>query len=384
MKLKKSSLSLAILGIGTIVSFAGALSSTLAWFAYSTNVNVQMKGTAVSETEQLQVGLKTDITFSNEMMEEYNLVSVTENSEKYIFAAPGAGFDSSLINYYLSHEGYASNTLIPVTSKKYDNGDNLSLKCAPQAGQPQLTIDAPHDQYAKIPFAFRVVRTDRAGNHTYVTNQSIWISNAKAIADNGATQIYKAVRVHFSGKKFNASNELVDNKFIFNPSASASAQRYTNVAGLLNLNNDDYYDLYDGSYGINGTEIVYGDYDGTLPTTTHIDSDSAIADVNGTGNTSSVTTFTAKHLGGNFVYTSLEGITPHKANFKTLSDIKPTTDSNGFLTGGEVLTVTSNTTNAIADLEATVYIEGWDHSVINEEAEHKFFLGMTFEINRVA
>ena len=116
MKLRKSAIGLLALSIGTIVSFAGALSATLAWFAYSTTVNVQMKGTAVSETEQLQVGLKTDIAFSPEMISQYKLTTVTEGTDKYVFAAPGTGFDSTLINYYLLQKGYASNTLVPVSA----------------------------------------------------------------------------------------------------------------------------------------------------------------------------------------------------------------------------------------------------------------------------
>ena len=271
---------------------------------------------------------------------------------------------------------------MPVTSRGYNAGEDLSLYVAPQAGHPEFENAAPINQYAKIPFAFRVVRTDRTGANIFAKKQNIWVSNAKAIADGGVNNIYKSVRVFFSGQKLDGDN-YVANKFIFNPSAQAGDQRYTNVAGLLNLNNNDYYDLYPGSYGVGGTEIIYGDYDGSATTTVLAD-DSGYDDINGTGISNRTTTFTAKHRGGNNVYTSLDGITPHKANFKSLSDIKPTADSSGFLSGGEVIAVTSNTEYAIANLEATVYIEGWDHSVINEEAEHKFFLGMTFEINRVA
>ena len=382
MKLKKSSIGLAALAIGTLVSFVGALSSTLAWFAYTTNVDVQMKGTTINETEQLQVGLKTNIVFSDALIEEYKLTTIMEGEDRYVFAAPGAGFNSNLISYYLSYAGYASNTLVPVTSKKYDAGDDLDLKYAPQAGHPEFEKNALKNQYSKIPFAFRVVRTDRTGASIYAKKQNLWVSNAKAIADGGVNNIYKAVRVFFSGHKLDGEN-IVDNKFIFNPSASNTAQRYTNVAGLLNLNDNDYYDLYPGSYGVGGTEIIYGDYEGTA-TPTALADDTGYDDINGTGITNRTTTFTAKHRGGNNCYTSLDGITPHKANFKTLSDIKPVSDATGFLSGGEVVAVTSDTENAIADLEATVYIEGWDHSVINEESEHKFFLGMTFEINRVA
>ena len=206
---------------------------------------------------------------------------------------------------------------MPVTSKKYNEGEDLNLKVAPQAGHPEFENDAPNYQYAKIPFAFRVVRTDRTGANIFAKKQNIWVSNAKAIADNGANNIHKAVRVFFSGEKLSGEN-YVANKFILNPSASASDQKYTNVAGLLNLNDNDYYDLYPGSYGLGGTEIIYGDYDGTA-TPTAITDDTGYDDINGTGITNRTTTFTAKHRGGNNCYTSLDGITPHKANFKTLS-----------------------------------------------------------------
>ena len=42
-------------------------------------------------------------------------------------------------------------------------------------------------------------------------------------------------------------------------------------------------------------------------------------------------------------------------------------------------TVTDNTTK-IASLYLTIYLEGWDHAVIDEAAACKFNLGLTFEI----
>lgn len=382
-RFNKSTIGLLALAVGTLVSFGGALSSTLAWFAYSTTVDVQMQGTSINETEQLQVGLKTDLTFSDALINQFNLTQVVDGDDTYTFAAPGAGFDSSLINYYLTEKGYASDTLTPVTSGKYENGDSLNLKVAPHAGHPQITDVAPNYNFALIPFAFRVVRVDSVGASIYAKNQAIWITNARVVADNGFNNVHRAVRVHFSGCKFDGQ-DVIENKFIFNPSAANDVTRYNNVAGLLNLDGDEYYDVYDETYGIDGEEIVYGEYDGTLPSKTHIEEDSEIIDMNNTGSTSKITTFTAKHRGGNDIYSSLEGITPRKANFKTLSDIKPDVDETGSLINGEVVTITSNTEAAIANLDTCVYIEGWDHSVIDQEADHNFFLGLTFEINRIA
>lgn len=381
-KFSKTTLGLIALSVGTVISFGGALGSTLAWYTYSTTVNVQFKGTSILETEQLQVGIKTDITFPAEIGDPYGLTQVeAENGDIYTFAAPGMGFDSSLIQYYLSQTEYSISSLCPITSKKYDTGDDLELYVPPRAGDPNSSEHPKKDHYVKIPFAFRVVKIDTASVDTYVPNQAIWISNARAVAD-GAGEIYKAVRVFISGSKFDDDENIVANKFIFNPSASSTSQKYTNVAGLLNLDTDEYYDTFTGIYEY-PREVIYGEYDGEV-TPHYIEEDSELDDINNTGNSSLATTFTAKHQAGTIAYSSLSGITPHKANFKSLSDIRPDVNEQGDLINGEVVAVTSNSDDAIADLETTIYLEGWDHSVINQELFHRFFLGMTFEINKVA
>ena len=39
--------------------------------------------------------------------------------------------------------------------------------------------------------------------------------------------------------------------------------------------------------------------------------------------------------------------------------------------------------NFIGRVDATIWIEGWDYSVIDEEIAHAFDLGLTFEINKI-
>ena len=34
-------------------------------------------------------------------------------------------------------------------------------------------------------------------------------------------------------------------------------------------------------------------------------------------------------------------------------------------------------------VDMTVYLEGWDHAIIDEEMAHYFDLGLTFEINKL-
>lgn len=362
----------------TLLSFVTVISSSLAWFAYSTKVTVQMTGTAVAKTDQLQIGLKTSIsTFNENTIDRNGLEEVTTPSGTYTFAKPGTGFIPSLLQEYLSTAGYASTTLTPVTSREYVEGSDIVLNQSPEAGNSRLGLPALNNQFVRIPFAFRVVRVDMLEH--YEPNQAIWITDALIETDYGEGIVQNAVRVHFDGSKYDETNNVVDNKFIFNPSALTSG--YTNVSGLLNLNNDDYYDLMPGYAD---REMIYGDYTGTPMTLHTFDTDTDIDDINGTGNNTNITTFSAKHKANSKGYTSLEGITSKRANYKSMNEIDPIENEQGMLEGGQILTITSDDEYGIAELVATVYIEGWDHSVIDKEQNHGFTLKLTFQINRAA
>ena len=101
----------------------------------------------------------------------------------------------------------------------------------------------------------------------------------------------------------------------------------------------------------------------TVPSETHFTEDSDIIDINGSGVSDKQTTFSAKHKAGTYGFTSLDGFVAKTAKYKTLSQIKPEKSETGVLSGGEVLTTTSNNNFAIAKLSMTIYIEGWLHSI---------------------
>lgn len=357
--------------VGVMGSFAGAITSTLAWYAYSTTASVAYKGTSIGQSEQLQVGIKTDLEFSEEMITQYGMEFETVGDDKYVFMTPGTGLDSEIISYYLTQKGYASNELMPTTSQKYTPGDDLKLKQHLWALNERNDAAATKKMYSEIPLAFRVCRGDDIETRTYVKKQQVWLSAADAMAD-GAGEVYKAVRVHFDG----------DEKFIFNPSATGT-NKATKVGGVLDLNGDGYFDT-DSIGFAGGKEIFYGGYDGDLPTPVLCDEDSDLVDINGTGNDSAHTTFTASHEASMYCYNDISDVKVHKAQYYTIDEMKPESDYIGHLSGGHVLCTTSDDEYAIADLTMTVYLEGWDHSVIDAEINHKFALGLTFEINRVS
>ena len=131
--------------MGALVSFAGAITSTLAWYAYSTTATVAYKGTSVAQSEQLQIGIMTtlpkvnpedpdeefvNVEFTQEQINEYGIETVVVGDKTYAFCRPGTGLSAELISHYLISAGYASNEMAPVTSQKFEGktGEELSLK----------------------------------------------------------------------------------------------------------------------------------------------------------------------------------------------------------------------------------------------------------------
>ena len=122
-----------ILGLCTVVSIGGAISSTLAWYAYATRASLSFSGTSVYDNGQLQIGVKSDrqissLTSDNKMIEEQI------NGSYYYFAPAGEGLSSERLNMYLEAREYATNQLIPVTSGEFGSTQNtFGLKRSPNA-----------------------------------------------------------------------------------------------------------------------------------------------------------------------------------------------------------------------------------------------------------
>jgi hypothetical protein len=415
-----------LLSASTIIAFAGAISGTLAWYAYATRASVSYGGTSVYSTAQLQIGLKTngeiylvgsdedgfktsytmDSAKSTSSVEYWNLnddatdysypeVVKFKNTDSttaytYWFTTPGTGLSEKNIQDYLSYvepnhlKSGDATTLIPATTRAYKDGDDFKLYQNPS----KLEYDhgyASSDNYSKIDFAFRVITSD----NTLVKNHNIWLMNARSAAhgtQNSSTtdDAGNAIRLYFEGnrKKSDTDNSREDINVLFNPSddTAKGVDKYTTVAGLLDLDGDGFYDYSVDNYADDtGTEYLYG-YNGTT-NPVDIMTQSAGDDINNTG-ADKLNTFYAKHKQGNKGYLNYDGLDLPKAYYKGQKDIYPD-DNSSVLSGGTVLTTTGNDDDAIADLSMTIYMEGWDHSIIDKNIDYTFQLGLTFQINKV-
>lgn len=407
MKLKMRKWHLPSVGLVTlsIAAFAGSISGSLAWWAYSTRVAVTFQGTSVTTSAQLQVGLKTigfDTASKMKQLTDQGLVhdkrldttveiSGVTYPVKYFFAEAGSGLTAAAIEAYLLTEGkYATNELCPVTTREYHMGGDFSLYDTLIANTSYYdsslgrnvyanASSASFSKYVKIPFVFRVVRINsttgsesQIGEDEFIRDNDIWLEGVDLTTDNG--KVDEGVRMYFDlGDK--------TKNFIFNPkdstdrSATPTTYGHTDVCGVLDLSDDEVYDFNDNK------EIIYGDYTGS-PTDSFVPTSTTdLDDINGTGRDER-STFLSSHNANVTSYHSYNGITKKYAEYRNLSQIAPS-DSGGSLSDGYPIGRTGSDKKALAEVETTIWLEGWDHSIIDEELSHSFNLGLQFQINLV-
>ncbi len=399
MKLK--GITSAILSCGIIASMAGVVSGTLAWYQYSTRVNASYTGVAVNSVSNLQIGFKSTLDLSDIP----GLTQDTMGTSSYWFAGDGQGLTYEQINAYLSKTEYANNALYPVTSSVYtrDSNDSLHLLDAISYGvnDPSYPMDKA---FVKLPLAFRISLRNKGVFQKYTPWKNVWINKAEtALEQNqGTCQVQNGLRVFVDGDLYGVGDtEKTPTRYIFNPSDKSSAAGSTTIGGLLDLNNDGFYD-FSGKPGVEGSkEIIYGVSSGQGTTTWNIhdqpyaEPDPSVpgdigqnyqnpeipdtfVDINGTGSTEH-STFTAAHCRYIDHYDNYDGITFGKADYETLSTIAGSVDEDtGKRSGGKPVCTTNE--DCVGNVMLTIYLEGWDHSIIDLGINKLFKMNLGFEI----
>lgn len=401
MKKIASRLIFGFLGLTTLGSMVGAISGTVAWYAYVTRATMSYSGTSVNSTKQLQIGIKSPVavTFPTGTISE-TLPVLDGTGGYYYFMSPGASLPASVISAYLEANHYATTTLEPVSTYTYANdGSAINLRNSPTTNKPfQTRTAAEITKYVEIPFALRVLESDLI-TPTYVKNKPVYITDADAQAASSSDgDVYKAIRLFIDRK-----DGLDD--FLFNPSSEEDGQ--TKVAGILDISGDDLFDyVNDMSSPYFGCECLYGDYtlNGKAPGEDGFQANYLAALTSGLDETSGFinanqsdvddgtkrTTFTAKHY-EHIDYFDLPTLkangtfVPAYAYYYGTNTVYPHVNDYGDLEGDYAVCVTANNTDnnryCIGEFNIKVFIEGWDFNVIDEELAHSFNLGLTFEIN---
>ena len=383
-KLKHAKFIFCFLGLATFASLVGTVSGTLAWYAYSARASLSYSGTSVSSALQLQIGLVSDHQIPHDPdptvdQDFWSVMTVEEeiDGKYYYFAPTGVGLNNKVIEHYLSFNGYATTSLFPVTSGYYNPDDTsrvFDLYNAPTASYYKQDVKTDKTNFLYLKFAFRVYETHLGISNKRLANEKIWLTD---VTSNHSTRedgdIYKAMRV------FVDRDSSIGQDFIVNPNAEASGE--TVVGGLLDLSHDGYFD-YD-----NEEEVVYGEYNsiGGLSSSGFAGDSSIVHDLNNTGITDRATTFTSSHRQGIKYYDNLDNCSFKTAKYRAMNDVKPDRHPvTGALENDNYVCVTGDeNVGYVGTVNLKVWLEGWDHSVIDDEHNHRLDLGLTFEINRV-
>lgn len=389
MKIKGLNIAIVSLACLTVVALAGSSLGTLAWYAYSTRATVAYSGTAVQKTEQLQIGLEWDATkypvngaVATQYKTDYEATIESIGTKSYCFMAGGAGFSSAGITKYLELHGFATNELPPVTSRSYASGSaSFHLYESPTFGYPNNTAYAAKNRYVELPFAFRIKSDSSA-----VASQNIWLTDVTAAAAS-TKDVKDALRIHVHNEE---GEDAAHQNFILHPASESLNGGSTYVGGVLDLNGDGVYDYGDQKVG-GITRLVEYRYGECVPdeavnptpfaTTAYKDVNEYFDDSETHGEEDR-NTFFAQHAQGIYGYEDYANITRGVAQYVTFNQVRPQESGGGSFSAGYPIAKTDAETG-VGLCTLTVWLEGWDHAIIDANIGAKFNLGLQFEINRV-
>ena len=383
---KKVTIGLISLAVVTSAALIGTAAGSLAWYAYSRTGAVSFKGTSIANTALLNVGIIDDPMYesgnpvpkykiSNLTIEKYGLTRETHDGHSIVFTHSTNGFDYRILTEYLNNAGNAVDKLSPLTTQErlLSSTSGLTLYKSPEYGHTDINQEADPADYVRLPLAFRVGNSVNEG----AINTDVWLTGAAVQASH--ENIHEAVRVFI---------ENSSRKFLMKPASAVAATGSTNVGGLLDLDGDGTYD-YDSNHAEHN-EYYYGQCTGT-PTNASTEyggsqASAPLVNVNGVTDTSAPSTFYAKHNISSRIINNLDALTPKVAEYETFGTVNPSVDpdTGNFIVGdtGIPITQTSGVTG-VGYATFTIFVEGWDHSVIDKAAGYEFNLDLKFEINKI-
>lgn len=342
--LKTRSALIPILSASILFTSLTALTcGTFAWFTYATHADASYDGISIG-SRNIEIGYVSSVRFF-----EFAQFGLTEETytDKYIYWFNDEATTDPLA-MLINLNGYAFNLLKPVTTGRYNNNEGeLFLYNAPAPGHEyDESFYAKTESYCKLPLAFRVASSLEPGS--YLPNNPIYMSVAEVTS---VYEIKEAMRIH--------TFDHHDNTHLINPTATSDGFDY--VGGVLDLNKDGYYDFYDDEG--DKKELLYGEFDASYAHK----SSPRLGDSELFGEW---TTFNAKHKAG--VYEAdLLASSPAKAEFECMEK---------FAKKYVPVTKTNEETNNYAFVDLTVFVEGWDTTVIDFDQVREFDLGLNFEV----
>lgn len=222
------------------VSLAGSITSTVAWYQYSTKTTAAYLGVSGGTSQNLQMRI---VKAANQDAEDdwTSRITYTQMAE---FLAESA------------YAGYGAD-MNPITTGNFAKTDAIgSFYGNPKAGyvNPAKWRQATTKDYVVIPLQLRYVERD-ADSTTFLAKE-VSLSDLHIAKHGSSNDISDAIRVHFSAIQDDAAANTRKNLLFSKQGGSIDTH------GQLDLDSepgDDYYYTAD-KYGFGGTTKAYYDY----------------------------------------------------------------------------------------------------------------------------
>lgn len=310
-----------------MVCITGSIFGTYAWYQYSSRAGIAYEGTAIGDSDSIQIGLYSDNRLSSFASKYGFNEDTTSYPGAYVYWNTKEDLTADIISEFEEIIGYSSNNVGPCTSGSYKTGDSIKLKAAPMHLETAIDKVAKHDRYTYLPLVFK-------GG----VNRSVYI---ESLGYECETDVGEAFRVAVEDPHTNNSS------FIMSPSRLNDVT--IDVAGILNLNKDGYYDYQDGY------ECIYGEYESKnfLP---------YVYDGNKEYEEEETTTFTANH------YKNIQG-------FSYVAKTATYLGTDTVLMNKPLATIQSN---GVGRCNIAIYLEGWDRTCVDSVVGSNYNLNLTF------
>ena len=308
-----------------VLSALGSMVGTYAWYQYSARAGMTYHGTVVNDSGTMSVGL-----FSAVNLPDATAVGLEEdkNVHNLYWSTNSIGYEA--ISYFMRMNGYATNKIAPVTSSYFEIGSAFALRQNPTPNTPYNPYSfANRGTYCYLPLVFK----------TGGVRPSVMLTDLQ-LSSNG--NLDAGVRMYID-----AGEEC----FIFNPSSDNDG--FTIVGGVLDLTTDGYFD-YDSS---DKKEFVYGEYESISYLSTPSGYDEPLPE-------SERTSFNGKHAEGTYAVDEENSI------FKSAHYLGKNSVLNNKILGYSF--------HGYTRIDFTIYLEGWDHSIVDQEVGNYFNLDLDF------
>lgn len=357
-----------VIGLYTtfILSLAGSVCGTFAWYTYGQQIPVSYEGTSIGDYGSLQIGLECSRKLTDPERMKYSLEADYSIPGKYIYWATGS-YTAGALQFICKANGFASDTIHPVTPGKYEKpGDPFRLRNNPTYlktfyGGVQY---APTTDYIQLNLVFRYMGDEET--HTYADNFNVFLTSSTPVSD---TNLHEGIRIYVEP---DIPGEAKTG-YLINPNKEKESEIVT--AGPLDLDGDGYYDSKRRKSGLNVEyEFCYGEVDGYNDITGKQGVESK--DVTWTTPLDDDYMNPSAKAGSTFDANSKKGNCRIDKEHSTLPSVHYLGSS---VLGDLVIAKPKSSYNNYAFSTITIFLEGWDKHVDNAECLKDFSFDLLFQ-----